>query len=180
MLGVAWSYTFSVGSAISPTKTRAGLLAGKTLCLKDNICVAGIPQVNGTDMIEPWILEAAATVVTRILEAMGETIGTATCENISYSPLSNTSSTDTVHNSCAENYSAGGSSSGVGALVGSNEGYVDMGIGADQGGSIRQTTMSSSHQLYRAQHLNSSLEKRDCWSSVKLIGELRSILRNSI
>jgi hypothetical protein len=77
VLGVAWSYTFSVGSATSPIATRAGLLAGKTLCLKDNICVAGIPQVNGTDMVEPWIPEADATVVTRILQAGGEIIGTA-------------------------------------------------------------------------------------------------------
>jgi amidase len=85
-------------------------------------------------MVEPWVPEMDATVVTWILEAGGEIIGIATCENMSYSPLSNISSTDTAHNPCAENYSAGGSSSGVGALVGSREGYVDMGIGADQGG----------------------------------------------
>jgi hypothetical protein len=114
------------------------------------------------------------------LEAGGEIIGTATCDNVSYSPSSNTSSTGTVHNPYVENYLARGSSSGVGALVGSKEGYVDMGIGTDQGGNIRQTTMSSPHQLYRAQHLNSFLEKRDCWSSGKLIRELHSILRNSI
>jgi Asp-tRNA(Asn)/Glu-tRNA(Gln) amidotransferase A subunit family amidase len=75
VLGVAWSYIFSVGSAISPTTTRASLLAGKTLCLKDNICVAGIPQVNSTDMVEPWVPEMDATVVTWILEAGGEIIG---------------------------------------------------------------------------------------------------------
>jgi amidase len=134
VLGVAWAHTFSVGSACAnPT----GLLAGKTFCLKDNICVAGVPQVNGTAMIEPWTPLSDATVVTRIIEAGGEIIGTATCENMSYSPSSNTSSTGTVENPYAFGFSAGGSSSGVGALVGSTEGYVDMGIGADQGGSIR-------------------------------------------
>jgi amidase len=34
VLGVAWAYTFSVGS---PKLHPRGLLAGKTLCLKDNI-----------------------------------------------------------------------------------------------------------------------------------------------
>lgn len=134
VLGVAWAHTFSVGGS---STNPAGLLAGRTLCLKDNICVAGVPQVNGTDMIGPWIPESDATLVTRILEAGGEIMGTATCENMSYSPASNTSSTGTVHNPYARGYSAGGSSSGVGALVGSPDGLCAMGIGADQGGSIR-------------------------------------------
>ena len=56
---------------------------------------------------------------------------------MSYSAWSNTSAAGTIHNPYAEGYSAGGSSSGVGALVGSPMGLVDMGIGADQGGSIR-------------------------------------------
>jgi amidase len=132
VLGVAWAHTFSAKST-SP----CGLLAGKTFCLKDNICVAGVPQVNGTEMVSPWVPESDATVVSRILEAGGEIIGTATCENMSYSPSSNTSATGAVHNPYAKGYSAGGSSSGVGALVGSPDNWVDMGIGADQGGSIR-------------------------------------------
>lgn len=132
VLGVAWSHIFSAKST-----NPSGLLAGKTFCLKDNICVAGVPQVNGTEMVSPWVPESDATVVSRILEAGGEIIGTATCENMSYSPSSNTSSTGAVHNPYAKGYSAGGSSSGVGALVGSPENLVDMGIGADQGGSIR-------------------------------------------
>jgi len=127
-----------MGAYILPKSTNpSGLLVGKTFCLKDNICVAGIPQVNGTEMVSPWIPESDATVVSRILEAGGEIIGTATCENMSHSPSSNTSSTGAVHNPYAEGYSAGGSSSGVGALVGSPKNLVGMGIGADQGGSIR-------------------------------------------
>jgi amidase len=134
VLGVAWAHSFSVGGGnTNPT----GLLAGKTLCLKDNICVAGVPQVNGTAIISPWTPESDATLVTRILEAGGEIIGTATCENMSYSAASNTSAAGTIHNPYAPGYSAGGSSSGVGALVGSPEGLCAMGIGADQGGSIR-------------------------------------------
>ncbi len=40
-----------------------------------------------------------------------------------------------MHNPYAKGYSSGGSSSGCGALVANGD--VDMGIGADQGGSIR-------------------------------------------
>jgi hypothetical protein len=40
-----------------------------------------------------------------------------------------------VENPYATGFSAGGSSSGCGALIGSGE--VDMGVGGDQGGSIR-------------------------------------------
>ncbi|RDW84803.1 hypothetical protein BP6252_02393 [Coleophoma cylindrospora] len=148
-LGVAWAHTFSVGGA---EKNPSGLLAGKTFCLKDNICVAGVPQVNGSDMIEPWVPKADATVVTRILEAGGEIIGTATCENMSYSLMSHTSSTGIIHNPYGEGYSAGGSSSGVGALVGSPENYVDMGVGADQGGSIRIPSAMSGCVGLKATH----------------------------
>jgi amidase len=88
-------------------------------------------------MVEPRIPESDATVVSRILEAGGEIIGTATCENMPYSLSSNTSSTEVVQNPYAHGCSAGGSSSGVGALVGSLDNLVDMGIDADQGGSIR-------------------------------------------
>jgi amidase len=49
--------------------------------------------------------------------------------------VSDTSCTGKVHNAYADNYSAGGSSSGSGRLVA--VGDVDMAIGCDQGGSIR-------------------------------------------
>ena len=45
-------------------------------------------------------------------------------------------------NPYAEGFSAGGSSSGCGALIGG--GLVDMGIGGDQGGSIRIVSLPGS------------------------------------
>jgi amidase len=73
--------------------------------------------------------------VTRILEAGGIITGKAVCENLSTSAASYTAATGPVDNPWAKGYSAGGSSSGTANLVGKGE--VDMGIGADQGGSIR-------------------------------------------
>jgi amidase len=76
-----------------------------------------------------------ATIITRIIEASGTVIGKAVCENLSTGASSFSSATGLVHNPYARGYSTGGSSSGVGNLVAS--GKVDMGIGCDQGGSIR-------------------------------------------
>lgn len=87
-----------------------------------------------------------ATVAARILEAGGCIVGTATCEALSCSTVSNTASVGPIYNPWAKGFSAGGSSSGVAVLVGSRqalsdhngqESEVHMGIGADQGGSIR-------------------------------------------
>lgn len=61
--------------------------------------------------------------------------GKAVCENLCLSANSFTSASGPVHNPHRRGYSAGGSSSGCGALVGA--GQVDMAIGGDQGGSIR-------------------------------------------
>lgn len=130
ILGHAWAHTFSIKDR-SPT----GCLIGKTVCLKDCICVAGVPQLLGTDIIEPWTPEADATVVRWALESGAEIVGTAHCENWCQSTSSFSSAQGVVHNPYAEGYSAGGSTSGAAALVAG--GYVDIGIGADQGGSIR-------------------------------------------
>jgi amidase len=97
--------------------------------------MAGVPCLYGTDSFSDWTPKIDATVVTRILEAGGIIAGKAVCENLSRGALSITAATGPVHNAYAKGYSAGGSSSGTGALVGS--GSVDMGLGCDQGGSVR-------------------------------------------
>ena len=82
-----------------------------------------------------WIPETDATVVSRILDHGGTILGKAVCENLSRGAVSNTAASGPVDNPYAKGYNAGGSSSGTAALVAS--GAVDMGIGCDQGGSIR-------------------------------------------
>ena len=74
-------------------------------------------------------------VVARILEAGGTIAGKAVCENLSLCANSFSAATGPVENPHAKGYTAGGSSSGCGSLVGG--GHVDAGIGGDQGGSIR-------------------------------------------
>lgn len=61
-------------------KEGEGLLAGKTLAIKDNIAVAGVPCTNGTGAVD-WTPNVDATLVTRILDAGGVILGKAACEN---------------------------------------------------------------------------------------------------
>jgi len=125
----AWYWKCSIKGA--PT----GKLAGSKFAIKDNVCVAGIPMMNGTAVLEGYIPDIDATVVARILDAGGEIAGKAVCESLCFSGGSHTSDPMPVHNPHKRGYSAGGSSSGSGALVAAGE--VDMAIGGDQGGSIR-------------------------------------------
>lgn len=112
-----------------------GLLAGKRVVLKDNICLAGVQMMNGSSTLEGYVPDIDATVVTRILDAGGTIVGKSHCEGFCLSAGSHTNATGYVHNPWRMGHSAGGSSSGNGALVGSGE--VEMSIGGDQGGSIR-------------------------------------------
>src|SRR5438876_1238025 len=112
-----------------------GLLQGKTVAIKDNVCVAGVPMMNGTVALEGYVPEIDATIVTRILDAGGTILGKAVCENLCFSGGSHTSATGPVRNPHDPSRSAGGSSSGSAALVAAGE--VDLAIGGDQGGSIR-------------------------------------------
>ena len=113
----------------------SGPLAGKTVAIKDNVCVAGVPMMNGSSVLEGYVPEIDATVVTRILDAGGTILGKAVCENLCFSGGSHTSATGPVRNPHDPSRSAGGSSSGSAALVAAGE--VDLAIGGDQGGSIR-------------------------------------------
>ena len=125
----AWYWRCSVKGA------DGGKLAGKTFALKDPIGVAGVPSMSGSALMEGYIPDCDATVVTRILDAGGEIIGKAVCEDLCISGGSITSVPVPVRNPHDPAYSAGGSSSGSAALVVS--GACDMSLGADQGGSIR-------------------------------------------
>jgi amidase len=122
-----------VRTEISPR--TAGPLNGKRVALKDNICLASIPMMNGSRLIEGFVPEIDATVVTRILEAGGTITGKSVCEDLCLSGASHTSKTGPVRNKWSPIHSSGGSSSGSATLVASGE--VDIAIGTDQGGSVR-------------------------------------------
>jgi amidase len=127
-----------------------GPLSGKKVVLKDNICLAGVPMMNGASTLEGYVPDVDATLVTRILDAGGTIVGKAHCEYFCLSGGSHTSALGPVHNPYKHGYSAGGSSSGCGALVGAGE--VEMAIGGDQGGSIRMPSCWSGCYGMKATH----------------------------
>ncbi|KAK9494174.1 amidase signature enzyme [Lipomyces doorenjongii] len=131
----AWAYKVTIKST-SDADAR-GLLAGKTVAIKDNICIGKVPSLLGTDVIPEggFVPQYDATVVTRVLTAGATILGKGACENFSMSPTSFTNAYGFVQNPFAAGYNAGGSSSGCAALVAG--GLVDMAVGGDQGGSIR-------------------------------------------
>ncbi|GJN84478.1 hypothetical protein PLIIFM63780_008035 [Purpureocillium lilacinum] len=152
----AWSHKFQLHS---PSAGDDGLLAHRSVSVKDTISVAGIPMTCGTQPFhlssnKPYpVSDIDAPVVARVLEAGGVIRGTATCENYCVSLASFTSATGPVDNPWLKGHSAGGSSSGCAALVAVQvvrrwrerkglptddlgEG-VDLAVGTDQAGSIR-------------------------------------------
>jgi amidase len=112
-----------------------GPLKGMRVAIKDNICVAGVPMMNGSSVLEGYVPEFDATIVTRILDAGAEIVGKAVSEHLCMSGSSFTADTGPVLNPHSQMHSAGGSSSGSAALVVAGE--CDVAIGGDQGGSIR-------------------------------------------
>ncbi|XP_066284639.1 amidase-like [Branchiostoma lanceolatum] len=117
------------------TGAPSGKLHGKTVAIKDNVAVAGVPMMCGSRVLEGYVPEYDATIITRILDAGGVIKGKAVCEDMCKSPSSYTAATGPVENAHVTGRSSGGSSSGSAALLALGE--VDLAIGGDQGGSIR-------------------------------------------
>lgn len=125
----AWFVTTSIETAPD------GPLHGKRVAVKDNIFVAGVPLSDGTSLLENFIADYDATVVTRLLDAGANIVGKSNCEYFCLSGGSTTSSHGPVDNPRKAGYATAGSSTGSAALVAAGE--VDMALGTDQGGSVR-------------------------------------------
>ncbi|KAI1853579.1 hypothetical protein JX266_001563 [Neoarthrinium moseri] len=154
----AWSHKTNITASVPAD--GLGLLMGRTIAIKDNMRVAGVPLTDGTQPFhlsedKPYpIPQLDATIVSRVLDAGATITGTSTCENYCMSAMSCTSATGPVQNPWLSGYTSGGSSSGNAALLAIHavqrwreernlppanhlgEG-VDLALGADQGGSIR-------------------------------------------
>ncbi|KXT12319.1 hypothetical protein AC579_7629 [Pseudocercospora musae] len=63
--------------SVKDMKPNDGLLAGKTVALKDMISVKDVPMLMGTEFVEGFIPNTDATVTRRLLEAGGHITGKA-------------------------------------------------------------------------------------------------------
>ncbi|KAL8283253.1 hypothetical protein RQP46_006031 [Phenoliferia psychrophenolica] len=95
----AWAWKVSCKD-----RNPVGLLAGKTICLKDNVALKGVPCLLGTEMFKDWIPNTDATICTRILESGGEITGKAVCENLClWGASSSAASGGSIRLPCAHN-----------------------------------------------------------------------------
>src|SRR5262249_13450864 len=97
----AWAWKSTIKGA------SKGVLAGKKIAAKDNVCVAGLPMQNGSRVMEGYVPEVDATVVTRILDAGGTIVGKTVCEDLCFSGGSHTSKPVPVKNPHKPTHSAG-------------------------------------------------------------------------
>ncbi|MFP5071631.1 amidase [Pseudonocardia nantongensis] len=125
----AWAVRASINGS------GAGPLAGRSVVIKDNVAVAGVPMANGSSSVAGFVPARDATVVSRLLEAGATVAGKSVCENLCFSGASFTSWPAPVRNPWDPARNAGGSSSGSAALVANGD--VDLAVGGDQGGSVR-------------------------------------------
>jgi amidase len=125
-----WSWRCSIPGA------PEGPLAGRTVAVKDNICVAGLPMLNGSPIMEGYVAREDATVVTRLLDAGAKIVGKTAVPAFCFDGGGLTGYPDPQPvNPHDPGYLCGSSSNGSAAVV--VTGQADMALGGDQGGSIR-------------------------------------------
>ena len=113
----------------------SGKLSGKTVAIKDNTSVFGLPLQNGSRLMAGYIPNTDASVVTRILDEGGRIVAKSVCDSFCFAATGHTPDSGPVRNPANPEYLASGSSGGSAVLVAL--GFCDMALGGDQGGSIR-------------------------------------------
>ena len=117
-------------------KQKAGRLYGKTIAIKENINVKGVPLQCGSSILEGYISPYNATVIKRIKENGGLILGMTNMDEFAMGSSTEYSVHGPTINSVGDNLVAGGSSGGSAVAVSSN--MVDLALGSDTGGSVRQ------------------------------------------
>jgi amidase len=120
----------------SISERDAGPLAGRTVAVKDNIAVAGLPVLNGSPLLEGWVPHEDATVVRRLLDAGATIVGKTKVPAFCFDGAGITCYPPPQPlNPYSPSHLPGGSSSGSAVAVAS--GAADLALGTDQGGSVR-------------------------------------------
>src|SRR5262245_36681956 len=114
---------------------QSGKLTGKRVGIKDNVCIAGIPMTCASLVLDGYVPDIDATIVSRILAAGGEITAILNMDNFAFSGGGDTSAYGPTRNPHNPEHLAGGSSGGSGTALYYDD--IDLTIGGDQGGSIR-------------------------------------------
>ena len=109
-------------------------LAGWEVGVKDNICVAGVEMTCGSAVVEGYVPDVDATIVTRMLDAGATVVGKTNMDDMGMTTTGHSAFGPILHPDEPDRL-AGGSSGGSAVAVATGE--VDAALGTDQGGSIR-------------------------------------------
>jgi amidase len=120
---------------VSVKGAAAGKLKGKRIGVKDSVAVAGIPICGGSHILDGFVPDDDATIVSRMLDEGAEIVATLVMDDFALSGDGITSAHGPTLNPHRPDYCPGGSSCGSGAALYYD--WIDITIGTDQGGSIR-------------------------------------------
>lgn len=112
-----------------------GPLAGWEIGIKDNISVGGVEMTCGSQVVEGYVPDTDATLVSRLLNAGGRVVGKTNMDDMAFTGNGHSGAFGPTLNPHDREYLSGGSSGGSAIAVATGE--VDLAIGSDQGGSVR-------------------------------------------
>jgi Asp-tRNA(Asn)/Glu-tRNA(Gln) amidotransferase A subunit family amidase len=114
--------------------SMVGVLRGVRFTVKAARANGTLPSTAGSLLIEDR-RRRAAPVVTRLLNAGAEFVGVTNCAEFALAPVAESPRYGRTRNPVTPDRTAGGSSCGCAAAVAA--GFVSVGVGTDDGGSVR-------------------------------------------